>query len=44
MKEYINTLLLFLITGGFQNIYYRRKNDLFVERDKLYKRFKNPPD
>ena len=43
LKEYISTGFLFLVTGGFQYQYYRHTNNLYVERDKLYKRFKNPP-
>jgi len=41
LREYITTGFLFLITGGFQNIYYKRKNDLFLERDKIYRQYKN---
>lgn len=41
MKEYITSGFLFLVTGGFQNIYYKRKNDLFLERDIIFKKFKS---
>jgi hypothetical protein len=41
LKEYISTGFLFLMTGGLQYHYYRHKNDLFLERDRIFHRFKS---